>query len=62
MIGTLTHEPELTRTQYDLRMRTEVERLLREGEMPPLDEVLAAIKHARKEYRQRIADARKRTR
>ena len=55
-------QPKLTRSQYDAKMQAEVVRLLREGEMPPLDKVLAAIKVARKEYRQRIADARKRTR
>lgn len=55
-------KPKLTRSQFDARMRAEVERLVAEGRMPSLDKVLAAVEETRRKYRQRILDARKRSR
>jgi|KBSMisStaDraftv2_1062788.scaffolds.fasta_scaffold99422_3 hypothetical protein len=52
-------QQKITRSQFDLKMRAEAERLIAEGRMPPLDEVLAAVEETRKKYRQRILDARK---
>jgi hypothetical protein len=49
----------LTRSEFDAKIRAEVERLIAEGRMPPLDKVLAAVEETRKKYRQRILDARK---
>jgi hypothetical protein len=52
-------QQKLTRSQFDLKMRAEAERLIAEGQMPPLDKVLAAVEQTRKKYRQRILNARK---
>ena len=41
----------LTQSQYDAKMRSEAERLIAEGRMPPLDKVLAAVEETRKKYR-----------
>ena len=55
-------QQKLTRSELDLKMRAEAERLITQGQMPPLEKVLAAIDDARKVYRERIAEARKRVR
>jgi len=55
-------QKKLTRSQFDAKMRAEAERLIAEGRMPPLDEVLRVIAETREKYRQRILDARKRVR
>jgi hypothetical protein len=55
-------QKKLTRSQYDAKMRAEAERLITEGRMPPLDEVLRVIAETREKYRQKILDARKRER
>ena len=52
-------QKKLTRSQFDAKMRAEVQRLIAEGWMPPLDKVLAAVEETRKKYRHRILDARK---
>jgi len=39
-------------------MRVEAERLIAQGEMPPLEQVLAVIADVREEYRDRILAAR----
>jgi hypothetical protein len=49
----------LTRSEFDLKMRAEAERLIAEGQMPPLEKVLAAVEETRRKYRQRILDAKK---
>jgi hypothetical protein len=38
-------------------MRAEAERLIAEGRMPPLHEVLAAVEETRRKYRKRILEA-----
>ena len=48
-------EPKLGPTQFKL----EVERLQREGRMPTLEQVLAAVAETRAEYREKILAARK---
>jgi len=48
-------EPKIGPTQF----KAEVERLQREGKMPTLQEVLAAVAEARAEYREQILAARK---
>jgi uncharacterized damage-inducible protein DinB len=40
-------------------LKAEAERMVAAGEMPSLEEVLKAIAEVRKEYRQKILDARK---
>lgn len=52
-------QQKLTRSQFDLKMRAEVERLIADARMPPLEKFLAAVEETRKKYRQRILDARK---
>ena len=52
-------QQKLTRSQFDSKMRAEAERLIAEGKMPSLDEVLRVIEETREEYRQRTLDARK---
>ena len=52
-------QQKLTRSQFDAKMRAEVERLIAEGRMLPLDKVLAAVEQTRKKYGNRILDARK---
>jgi hypothetical protein len=52
-------QKKLTRSQFDVKMRAEVERLIAEDRMLPLDIVLAAVEETRKKYHQRILDARK---
>jgi hypothetical protein len=52
-------QQKLTRSQFDAKMRAEVERLIAEGQMPPLEKVLAAVEETRKKYRRQILDARK---
>jgi len=47
----------LIRSQFDLKMRAEAERLIAEGRMPPLEKVLAAVEETRKKYSQRILEA-----
>ena len=44
----------------DAKMRAEAERLIAEGKMPPLDEVLRAMDEARAEYRQKLLEMRRR--
>jgi hypothetical protein len=51
-------QKKLTRSQFDAKMRAEAERLIAEGRMPPLDEVLRVIAETRKKYRQKILDVR----
>ncbi len=41
------------------QFKAEVERLQREGKMPTLEEVLAAVAETRAEYREKILAARK---
>ena len=48
-------EPKMGPTQY----KAEIERLQREGKMPSLEAVLAAVAETRAEYRERILAARK---
>ena len=52
-------QKKLTQSQYDAKMRAEAERLIREGQMPPLHEVLRVIEETRHQYRERILDVRK---
>jgi hypothetical protein len=52
-------QEKLTRSQFDSKMRAEAERLIAEGRMPPVDEVLRVIAETREKYRQKILDARK---
>jgi hypothetical protein len=52
-------QKKLTQSQYDAKMRAEAERLIAEGKMPSLDQVLRVIAETREKYRQRILDARK---
>jgi hypothetical protein len=52
-------QQKLTRSQFDAKMRAEVERLIAEGRMPPLEKVLAAVEETRKKYRRQILDPRK---
>jgi hypothetical protein len=48
-------EPKMGPTQF----KAEIERLQREGKMPSLEAVLAAVAEVRAEYRERILAARK---
>ena len=48
-------EPKMGPTEY----KAEIERLQREGKMPTLEAVLAAVAETRAEYRERILAARK---
>lgn len=48
-------EPKMGPTQF----KAEIERLQREGKMPTLEAVLAAVAEVRAEYRERILAARK---
>ena len=48
-------EPKRGPTQY----KAEIERLQREGKMPTLEAVLAAVAETRAEYREKILAARK---
>jgi len=48
-------EPKMGPTEY----KAEIERLQREGRMPTLEAVLAAVAETRTEYRERILAARK---
>jgi len=48
-------EPKLGPTQF----KAEVEKLQREGKMPTLEQVLAAVAETRAEYREKILAARK---
>ena len=53
-------QPKLTQSQHDdAKMAREADRLIREGRMPPLDKVLAAVEEARLKYQQAILKARK---
>ena len=52
-------QQKLTRSQFEVKMRAEAERLIAEGRLPSLDRLLAAVEETRKKYRQRILDARK---
>ncbi len=48
-------EPKMGPTQY----KAEIERLQREGKMPTLEQVLAAVAETRAEYRERILATRR---
>jgi hypothetical protein len=50
--------PKLTLSEYDAKMRAEAERLICEGRMPPLEQVLAVTADVREEYRAKILAAR----
>jgi hypothetical protein len=54
----MKHE-KLTRSQFDVKMRAEAERLIAEGKMPSFDQVLRVIAETREKYRQKILDVRK---
>jgi hypothetical protein len=52
-------QKKLTQSQYAAKMRLEAERLIAEGKMPSLDQVLRVIAETREKYRQKILDVRK---
>ena len=54
----LAMKKKITASEWNSQMRQQAERLVVQGKMPSLDEVLAAVAEVRKKYQDKILKAR----